>query len=244
MPSLKISREQAIELDLCGKNELWINSKAWSIEDFEKAKNLKIDGDLSLDRLPVKTIPEGLHVTGDLGLNESQITSLPKCKVDGSLTLSDSKKLVSLPEDLHVGNNLLIINCTALKELPKGLRVGRHLMMNGCNKIEKLPADLYVGGTIHLTSTSKILPLKMIRGHGHIEVKGQPIEKVMNRLRVQAVLECCDDLARAFRDLSSLYDDPVLNEIQPDSMQKWITRSLDEYDSLIEKSMQDWKKLL
>ena len=69
---------------------------------------------------------EDLNVKGNLDLEESKITSLPKgLKISGWLDLSRSK-IKSLPEGLEIGDSLFLVR-TSITSLPKGLKVGGHL---------------------------------------------------------------------------------------------------------------------
>ena len=66
---------------------------------------------------------EELTVDGDLNLNNTPLTSLPKgLKVRGYLSLSNTK-ITSLSEGLKVGDDLYLSNSN-LSSLPKGLEVG------------------------------------------------------------------------------------------------------------------------
>ena len=66
---------------------------------------------------------EELTVDGDLNLNKTPLTSLPKgLKVRGYLSLSDTK-ITSLPEDLKVVGSLYLDH-SFIKSLPKGLKFG------------------------------------------------------------------------------------------------------------------------
>ena len=71
---------------------------------------------------------EELNVKGNLNLEESKITSLPKgLKVGGTLNLF-KLKIKSLPEGLVVGG-WLDIRYTKITSLPKGLKVGATLFI-------------------------------------------------------------------------------------------------------------------
>ena len=80
-----------------------------------------------------------LTIKGDLNLQFSKITSLPKgLKVRHSLFLENTK-ITSLPEGLKVGYNLYLYN-SGIKLLPKGLEVGKDLFI-GNTLLAKLSDD-------------------------------------------------------------------------------------------------------
>jgi hypothetical protein len=71
---------------------------------------------------------EELTIKGDLYLDDSEITSLPKgLKIWGDLSLWGCDKIKSLPEELEVGGWLNLENCTSLTSLPEGLKVRYNL---------------------------------------------------------------------------------------------------------------------
>jgi len=71
---------------------------------------------------------EELTIKGDLYLEDSNITLLPKgLKIWGDLSLWGCDKIKSLPEELEVGGWLNLENCTSLTSLPEGLKVRYNL---------------------------------------------------------------------------------------------------------------------
>jgi hypothetical protein len=81
-----------------------------------------------------------LNFKGDLNLQFSKITSLPKgLKVRHSLFLEYCTNLTSLPEGLEVGYNLYLYN-SGIKLLPKGLKVYFDLFI-GNTLLAKLSDD-------------------------------------------------------------------------------------------------------
>jgi hypothetical protein len=97
---------------------------------------------------------EQLNIDGNLNLENSKITSLPKgLKVDGYLSLAYSK-IEELPKGLEVDGDLDLYGCTKLESLPEGLYVGGALFLNNCNKLKSLPKGLEVDGGLNITDTS------------------------------------------------------------------------------------------
>ena len=99
----------------------------------------------------LERLPEDQRVVdGDLYLNDTPITSLPKgLKVGGSLDL-DSTPITSLPKGLKVGGSL-DLTYSQIASLPMGLKVGGLLNLKG-TKISSLPADLKVDGSLYLNN--------------------------------------------------------------------------------------------
>jgi hypothetical protein len=97
---------------------------------------------------------EQLNIDGNLNLENSKITSLPKgLKVDGYLSLAYSK-IEELPKGLEVDGDLDLYGCAKLESLPEGLYVGGALFLNNCNKLKSLPKGLIVDGGLNITDTS------------------------------------------------------------------------------------------
>jgi hypothetical protein len=97
---------------------------------------------------------EQLNIDGNLNLENSKITSLPKgLKVDGYLSLAYSK-IEELPKGLEVDGDLDLYGCAKLESLPEGLYVGGALFLNNCNKLKSLPKGLKVDGGLNITNTS------------------------------------------------------------------------------------------
>ena len=88
------------------ENKYSIVWKAMNGLPFTK-EQLKIKGNLDLQGMDVKKLPNGLHVTGNLLLNFTTIKKLPMgLKVGGDLELQDCENLKSLPNDLKVRKGL------------------------------------------------------------------------------------------------------------------------------------------
>jgi len=96
---------------------------------------------------------EQLNIDGNLNLENSKITSLPKgLKVDGYLSLAYSK-IEELPKGLEVDGDLDLYGCAKLESLPEGLYVGGALFLNDCDKLKSLPKGLEVDGGVNITYT-------------------------------------------------------------------------------------------
>ncbi|MGR3912375.1 MAG: NEL-type E3 ubiquitin ligase domain-containing protein, partial [Candidatus Rhabdochlamydia sp.] len=72
-------------------------------------------------------------------------------KVKGNLNLRNCKKLIDLPEDLEVGQDLNLSKCKALTAVPKGLKVKRNLNLSECMGLTYLPKNLEVGEDLNLS---------------------------------------------------------------------------------------------
>ena len=75
------------------------------------------------------------------------------------LPLSTNKNISSLPQGLHVRENLFLDVCTSLTELPQGLHVGGDLVLSGCTSLTELPQGLYVGGYLWLRNCTSLTEL-------------------------------------------------------------------------------------
>ena len=118
-------------------------------------KDLNIEGDLDLTDTNIKSLPNGLKITGNLILTECEsLRSLPKgLKVGGSLDLSYSLHLDSLPNGLVVGGDLILSGCESLDSLPEGLKVGGELHLDNSDVYE-LPKGLEIGGDLIVTNSA------------------------------------------------------------------------------------------
>ena len=124
---------------------------------------LHVDGCLDLSgKSQLKKLPKWLSCY-ELDLSGSGITELPEgLTVESSLTLSDCKKLVRLPDGLTTGT-LDLQGCKQLTELPKRLNVW-FLNLRGCTGLKSLPDDaqvqigsLCIAGCAQLTELPKSL---------------------------------------------------------------------------------------
>ena len=78
-------------------------------------EELNVEGDLSLARSNIESLPEGLKVGRDLDIFGSKITSLPKgLEVGRFLDIRDTK-ITSLPKGLELGSSLYIRHTALVK---------------------------------------------------------------------------------------------------------------------------------
>ena len=97
--------------------KITINEKTYTTEEFQKTKNLKVNGNLNLsENASLQSLPEGL-------------------KVSGNLNLGGCTSLQSLPEGLEVSGYLDLGGCTSLQSLPEGLKVSGDLNLRGCTSL-------------------------------------------------------------------------------------------------------------
>jgi hypothetical protein len=121
-------------------------------------EELNFKGNLNLQFSKITSLPKGLKVKGNLDLSWTKITSLPEgLSVGSDLDLSDCRELTSLPEDLDVVGNLYLYSCTSLTSLPEGLKVIT-LQLEGCTSLTLLPKGLKVLGPLIIRYT----PLKKL----------------------------------------------------------------------------------
>jgi hypothetical protein len=100
---------------MTSKREIIVNGEAMSLDKFEMATGLHVDGNLNLTGCTELTsLPEGLTVRRGL--------YLPGCKA-----------LTALPDGLTVGGDINLTGCTALTSLPEGLTVKGELCLTGCS---------------------------------------------------------------------------------------------------------------
>ena len=92
-------------------------------------EELNVKGNLNLEKSKITSLPKGLKVGGTLNLFKLKIKSLPEgLKIRGYLDLRFTK-VTSLPEGLKVGGDLFLVD-TLITSLPKGLEVGRNLYID------------------------------------------------------------------------------------------------------------------
>ena len=115
-------------------------------------EELNVKGNLDLERSKITSLPKGLYVKGNLDLSNSKITSLPKgLKVGGKLLLI-ATPITSLPEGLKVDGVLCCYLAEELESLPKGVKIGDQLDIRR-TKITLLPRGLEVGGILRIGNT-------------------------------------------------------------------------------------------
>jgi hypothetical protein len=171
--------------------------------------------------------PEGIVVEGDLSLAKLRLRSLPPAfTVRGDLDLRQNQRLRRIGDGLNVAGNLLIggwcqgspvpwwengllkeaqeglpriaslaklsrdSQCP-LVELPRGSRVGLDLQLRSCHGLERLPDDLHVGRSVLLAGCPSLTTLPdSFTVHGDLEIWGAPRLKALpSRLQVKGNLK-------------------------------------------------------
>ena len=72
--------------------------------------------------------------------------------VDDDLFFFNSK-IISLPEGLEVGGNLML-GFSKIESLPEGLKVDGYLNLSDCKKLTSLPKGLKVGSFLNITDSA------------------------------------------------------------------------------------------
>lgn len=117
-----INRIRTLPLDFTIKGNLTLADLDEEYEPLDLPEGLRVEGNLVIDALNIKELPRGLVLGGDLEISYSEITSLPiGLHVPGSLILVRSRKLKSLPENLYVGERIVVTGMTLA--LPKKLTI-------------------------------------------------------------------------------------------------------------------------
>jgi len=136
--------------------------KPVSGKQYTGVSDLKNIGLIEVDNkyYELDNLPENLHVKGNLYLQRSSLTSLPKgLKVEGHVELGECKNLKSLPEGLKVGKSLDLFGCTGITSLPEDLQVGGGLYLRYCKNLKSLPKGLQIGGSIDLYKCTNLTSL-------------------------------------------------------------------------------------
>ena len=104
--------------------------------------------------MPIKRLPKGLSVSGNLDLSGTEITELPNgLSVSGNLNLSDTE-ITKLPERFTVGGSL-DLSGTKITKLPVELTVVGCLDLSN-TLVTKLPGKLTVGGELYFDGNIKL----------------------------------------------------------------------------------------
>jgi len=181
----KLSVKQARNLDddLLNMSAQMDDPKSKFILDFERKGKRKFVGNLRLkdifynlysNGVDIEILPDDFEVVGNLILDETKITYLPKgLKVRGYLDLRKTN-IEFLPDDLEV-DGYISLSDSKIKSLPKGLKVNGDLFLSGSD-IETLPDDLEVNGRLFLDNTKiKHLP-KGLKVKSHLYLNRTDIE--------------------------------------------------------------------
>ena len=163
-PNLSISRQQAIDLEVCTVDDFWIEGEALTQEEFSEKKNLVIKTDLFINQKhmssdpalserviygpPPNRIPDGITIWGNVELRSYGASSLPHMRIHGKLSISDCRNLTDI-RNVTVGGGVFILGDnglgspkTPITKLPDPL-VCAALYIYGC-PIKELPKTLLI----------------------------------------------------------------------------------------------------
>ena len=181
-----------------------------------KHDEIIVNGDLDLEGTPIQSLPNNLHVKGNLYLNGCE-------------------NLKSLPDNLHVGGSLRSID-TPIQSLPDNLRVEGYLDLEG-TPIQSLPDNLYVGGYLDLSFTQiQSLPNNLYVVGGLV-LKYTPIQSLPDNLRVGGLITLRNTNLLRNKELIKKYKNKyrlIINEINsysPYVSDKVFKKIIDEIDS-------------
>jgi len=176
-----------------------------------RIKSFQIDGcqgvetlasGLHLENVSINHCPNLKGLTGsfrfwNLRMPGSYLETLSAdLAVRGTLDLRDSKHLISLPDGLRVGKELILKGCTALENLPQVLEVDtldlsgctglrfrdlgdietRHLDVSDCVQLTELPEWIWVWESIDVANTG-LTGLPPSLSHCQILWRGVPIQE-------------------------------------------------------------------
>ena len=101
-----------------------------------------------------------IYCRGDLRLFSVPITYLPdNLHIGGELVLSRCERLSQLPNNLRVDGDLEIKYCTTLSSLPNDLSAGKSVDLTGSSALTKLPDNWQVNGSLSLMACSALVHL-------------------------------------------------------------------------------------
>jgi hypothetical protein len=150
-----------------------------------------VEGDLSLAKLRLRSLPPGLIVRGGLDLRQNQRLRRigDGLTVDGALLIGGRCEADPWPwwangpvREAQEGQTVVAIlarfsrdgQCP-LVELPRGVKVGGDLWLQNCRYIERLPDDLQVGASVRLVGCASLTTLPdPFTVKGHLEIIGAP----------------------------------------------------------------------
>ena len=123
--------------------------------------NLHVKNDLYLSGcIKLRDLPGSIRVEGDLDLTGTGLITLRKnFAIDGILWLCNCADLTELPDNLYVGNSLIISHCPGLVELGDKLTVLGDLDLTGCINLRALPESLSLGGNLCLSGCRSLRSL-------------------------------------------------------------------------------------
>lgn len=115
--------------------------------DYEK-DTIVVNGPLSIDLPALKTLPDNLHIKGDLSLtNCTDFEKIPKnIKVDGDLKINFNDKLKDIPKDMNVAGKVTFSHCRRFETIPNKYTFNGPLFVLKCNNLKELPEKMTVKG--------------------------------------------------------------------------------------------------
>ena len=181
---------------------------------------LRVDGNMQLQGLPIKSLPEDLVVGGsllitqcpeldalppnlvvgqDLKIRESGVRRIPDCtKVRGTLALRNVP-VEKLSSNLDVGSSFIVQQCNELAAIQgKDWTVYGDLSLGQCTKLTTLPDAIAVGGRMSITRAHSLAKMPLaIRVDGFSTTSGQRFRHFGTRL----VLTDCARVQKLPHDL-------------------------------------------
>lgn len=146
----KHSLEDSVLTDLFGKMVALIRNHGWVFKP-DHIGEYGFVVDIRGDWHKLDSLPDGLHVPGDLRIVRRSIERLPdNLRVDGSLNLYGTP-IKTLPANLYVGGDVMLTR-TMISKLPDGFAVRDHLSVAE-TPMRRLPSNLKVPGWLRIDRT-------------------------------------------------------------------------------------------
>jgi hypothetical protein len=129
------------------------------LENHPDGVQYKHNGNLNLINSKIKKLPNDLYVTGSLNLeNCKQLTKLPDNLYVGDNLLIAEINIAKFSNDLYVGGNLQLVRLDITK-LPNDLHIRGSFKLYGCEQLTELPDNLYVEDFFVLAGCKQITEL-------------------------------------------------------------------------------------
>ncbi len=174
----------AVSADVSSNYGAWVEL-ALMLFSGRAPEGLEVGHTLTLARLRIRSLPQGMSVGGDLDLRQCQrLTHIGdglsvrgdlliggKCLkpawwerhaaeairpgVLQSLSRDGQCPLGELPSGLRVGRDLILRQCRRLIEFPADLRVGRSIRLEGCSGLASLPDGFEVRGDLTVSAAPR-----------------------------------------------------------------------------------------
>jgi len=154
--------------------------------DYYHREGIKRFGPSRESQIPMRALPEGLRVGGDLHLTHCWLLeTLPAMlSVERGLHLHGCSSLQKVPEQLTVYGDLSIVGAGKLKRLPDNLTVHGDLHLAGV-AIEELPRGLKLKGSLRLANCPALRsPPEGFYVAGDLTMEGCRIESLSRDLIV------------------------------------------------------------